>query len=97
MKSGFHPLATRELVDAAQFYEARAAGLGGRFLDEVERVVALLEAHPEIGRLAGADIRLFPARRFPYSLVYQVRGAELQVLAVAHHKRRPSYWAGRTG
>jgi plasmid stabilization system protein ParE len=65
--------------------------------DEVERVFALLQAHPEIGRLAGADVRIFPTRRFPYSLVYQLRSDELQVLAVAHHKRRPQYWTGRTG
>jgi plasmid stabilization system protein ParE len=97
MKPGFHPLATRELVDAAQFYEARAPGLGNRFLDEVERVVAFLQAHPEIGRPTGADIRVFPTRRFPYSLVYQLAGQELRVLAVAHHKRRPHYWTGRSG
>jgi plasmid stabilization system protein ParE len=65
--------------------------------DEVERVFALLQAHPEIGRLAGADVRIFPTRRFPYSLVYQLRSDELQVLAVAHHKRRPQYWTRRTG
>ncbi|MGE0555222.1 MAG: type II toxin-antitoxin system RelE/ParE family toxin [Gemmatimonadales bacterium] len=86
-----------ELIDAAQFYEAQAVELGSRFLDEVERVVGLLRVHPELGRLVADDIRLFPTRRFPYSLVYQVRGTELQVLAVAHHRRQPSYWAGRTG
>jgi hypothetical protein len=30
-------------------------------------------------------------------LVYQLRSDELQVLVVAHHKRRPQYWTRRTG
>ena len=33
----FHELADRELNDAALYYEAETAGLGVRFLDEVER------------------------------------------------------------
>jgi len=96
MKAGFHPLASRELIDAAQFYEARARRLGSRFLDEVERVVAVLQQYPEIGRPASTDARAFPVRRFPYSLVYRVDENVLQVLAVAHHKRRPHYWTERT-
>jgi len=30
-----------------------------------------------------------------YSIVYYVRGEELRVIALAHHRRRPSYWSGR--
>jgi len=95
MTVGFHPLDARELTDAAEFYEARAPGLGGSFLDEVERFVALLETHPHVGQPRGPTVRTLPQRRFPYTLVYQPQGERLVVLAVAHQRQRPRYWSHR--
>jgi len=34
-------------------------------------------------------------RRFPYSIVFLLEPAEIVIVAVAHHKRRPGYWIGR--
>jgi len=42
MIAEFHPLADRELTDAALFYEGQAQGLGADFLDEVEHVVSIV-------------------------------------------------------
>lgn len=97
MTAEFHPLADQELTEASQFYEARAAGLGADFLDHVEGLVGLLTQLPDLGRLHGGGIRSFPTRRFPYSLVYQVIGDRLFVLAVAHQRREPRYGAARSG
>jgi hypothetical protein len=36
-----------------------------------------------------------PSARFPYSIIYYVRGDELRVIALAHHRRRPEYWVRR--
>jgi hypothetical protein len=46
---------------------------------------------PRHGRRAQRYV--FP--RFPFSLVYRMRGDEVEVLAVAHGKRRPGYWRSR--
>jgi plasmid stabilization system protein ParE len=97
MNAEFHPYARAELNDGAQFYDAAAAGLGADFLNELERVVRLLTQHPEIGRGQGAGVRTFPARRFPYSVVYEVRADSVVILAVAHHRRAPRYWTDRRG
>lgn len=91
----FHPLADQELTEAGQFYESRAPGLGIRFLDAVEAVLEILQAHPELGRPSSTTIRHLPVRRFPYSLVYRFEVDLLQILAVAHHRRRPTYWVDR--
>ena len=45
----FHPLAERELLEAARFYEARAVGLGGDFIREVEHALAQIVADPQAG------------------------------------------------
>jgi plasmid stabilization system protein ParE len=91
----FHPLAERELNDAARFYEGQAPDLGARFLNEIDRLLKLLATYPELGHPRTRPIRTVRARRFPYSLVYQVVGDRLVVLAVAHQRRQPRYWTGR--
>lgn len=30
--------------------------------------------------------------RFPYSVVYEVKGSTVTILAVAHHRRKPNFW-----
>jgi hypothetical protein len=40
-------------------------------------------------------IRTWHLGKFPYRLVYAVRGGEILVLAYAHESRRPGYWAHR--
>jgi plasmid stabilization system protein ParE len=97
MTPEFHPLADAELTDAASFYEGSAAGLGVDFLAEMERLVALVCVYPDVGREYPDAIRTVSARRFPYTLVYQVFGQRIFILAVAHQRRAPRYWAGRIG
>lgn len=41
------------------------------------------------------DIRSAKVARFPYRVVYVVVAANVDVIAVAHAKRRPGYWRDR--
>jgi hypothetical protein len=40
-------------------------------------------------------VRRVFVRRFPYHVVYIELADRLQILAVAHDRRRPRYWVGR--
>jgi plasmid stabilization system protein ParE len=95
MTPAFHPLADAELTDAATFYEAAAPGLGEDFLQEIERLLALIDVYPEVGHEHAFGIRTLAARRFPYALVYLLAAEGPLVLAVAHNRRQPRYWANR--
>ena len=53
----FHPLAEREFIAAARFYETRAPGLGADFIRQVERALSEIVA---IRRLA-ACLRALPS------------------------------------
>ncbi len=91
------PEADRELTDGAVFY----AGEGGRelglaFIAEFERSLDFLCLHPHIGAPWRNNRRRLPLRRFPYSIIYYIRDDELRVVAIAHHRQRPNYWADRT-
>jgi len=65
IRAAWHPLAKRELFEAQDFYEDRAAGLGAAFLDSVEAAVLLIRRHPRSGSLAGDSLRQSRVRRFP--------------------------------
>lgn len=46
MRVTFNELATRELNDAAQYYEQEQSGLGAAFLNEVEQMHRRLSGFP---------------------------------------------------
>ena len=96
MKLVVSPPALTELHDAAAFYTLKAdVGLGLAFVTEFERTANLVLANPLLGAVFRGTRRRYILRRFPYSIIYQVTAEELRILAVAHHRRRPGYWAQR--
>ena len=96
MKLVVSPAALAELQDAAAFYTLKAnVELGLAFVTEFERTANFILANPLIGAVFQGTRRHHILRRFPYSIIYQVAAEELRILAVAHHRRRPGYWAQR--
>jgi plasmid stabilization system protein ParE len=95
IRAAWHPLAKRELFESQDFYEDRAAGLGAAFLESIETVVAGIRRHPHSGSSVDASLRQSRVLRFPYSLIYRVEEQRIFILAVAHDKRKPRYWAKR--
>lgn len=91
-----HPAAVAEFNEAASFYTERAhKDLGLALIAEFERAIGLLSDNPELGAMWRGVARRFPLRRFPYSVIYRLIGGSIQVLAVAHQRRRPGYWKKR--
>lgn len=91
----FHPEAEVELAAEASYYDEQSAGLGERFILEVEAAVQLASAFPRIGSpYKYGTRRVFP-RKFPFSVVYRELASELVILAIAPFPRKPAYWRGR--
>lgn len=96
MKLVILPPALAELQEAADFYADRAnRDLGLAFVAEFERAAAMVLENPTLGSAFRGSSRRYLLRRFPYSIIYQVTPDALRVVAVAHHRRRPGYWASR--
>lgn len=83
------------MTEAVRWYETHRAGLGMEFLDAVDIAVARIAETPRLGSqvpgVADQTIRRRAVRRFPYHVVYMELSDRLQVLAVAHDRRRPGY------
>lgn len=83
-------------IDQAFAYYRRvsielAQGFGADLTDTTNRILALPNAHPPIGK----GLRRCLLSRFPYQIVYRVEGDVIRVYALAHLKRRPAYWLKR--
>ena len=91
----FHRLAERELNEAAQYYDREEPGLGSSFLQEVDRCLESIGAHPEEGAILRGSVRRRLLRRFPYALLYKIKPTGIRILAMMNLKRRPAYWIGR--
>jgi plasmid stabilization system protein ParE len=92
--------ADAEAEEAAVWYDGRQAGLGTEFLEELDRMTAMIAARPEsfprLLDVPGDDgVRRALLPRFPYAIVFTELAEEIRVLAVAHGKRRPGYWLYR--
>jgi plasmid stabilization system protein ParE len=90
------PAALVELQAAAAFYTAQVnVGLARAFVDEFERAVNLIASSPQLGATFRGNRRRYFLRKFPYSVIYQITQDELRILALAHQRRRPTYWTKR--
>ena len=97
MKISLHAQAELELVEGAAYYAREAsAEIASAFISEFERSAKLLGEFPRLGSLWRGGIRRLPLRRFPYSIVYYLHDSEVRVLAIAHQRRRPGFWWGRS-
>lgn len=92
----FNTLAEAELSDAVDHYEGESPGLGAVFLAAVERAVADLVEYPESAPVLSGPYRKKVLTRFPFNLIYRLKRNEIRILAVAHQRRRPYYWLGRS-
>lgn len=87
------------MAEAARWYDTHRTGLGLEFVNAVGTAVAGISESPRMGSLvpgvSDQAIRRKPLRRFPYHIVYMELSDRVQILAIAHDRRRPGYWVGR--
>ena len=97
MSFELHPEAALEHENQVAYYEQRSAGLGQRYHAATLRAIRAAVDSPSRFKSTGASgLRRVALQGFPLYIVYRAVGAQLQVLAVAHFRRRPGYWADRT-
>ncbi|MBK8977219.1 MAG: type II toxin-antitoxin system RelE/ParE family toxin [Planctomycetes bacterium] len=95
MKVVFHPDAVDEAAAAREWYARRSPQAASGFVAELDRAVGAVGEAPLRWPPGPSGTRRALLRRFPFGLVYRVGVEEVQVIAVAHLRRRPGYWRER--
>jgi plasmid stabilization system protein ParE len=90
-----HPRAIFDARQARRYYGRVSAALAAQFVVELTATVGRIAAGPGTGSPHRHGTRMWRLHRFPYHVVYLEVGPDVLVLAVAHDRRRPTYWSRR--
>ena len=88
----FHPDAVEEARAARLWYQERSAHAAHGFLAELSRAFTLIAQDPEAWQAYPGGDRRFGLHAYPFLVAYRVVGDQIQIVAVAHQRRRPQYW-----
>ena len=90
-----HPDAIQEAAAAVEWYASRSRQAAEAFTVELDRAVEIISESPDRYPTYLHATRRYLLRRFPFTVIYRVRPSVVQVVAIAHGKRRPGYWRER--
>lgn len=79
----------------AEWYGIRSRGAAEAFLYELDRTIVLISLHPEQYQSHEFGTRRAVLHKFPYLIVFREQAGGIEVIAVAHGRRRPGYWRDR--
>jgi toxin ParE1/3/4 len=80
----FHSEAAEELEAGLAWYAAK-----------LDRAMTVILASPRSWEQVIGSWRRYPLRRFPFLIYFREKDLGVEVVAVAHGRRRPGYWRDR--
>ena len=90
-----HTEAEEEILQALAWYAERSAIAARAFVQELSSMVRLAVQSPGSWPRNYGNTRRIVFPRFPFDLVFRMKGETIEIVAVAHPRRRPSYWKDR--
>ena len=90
-----HPEAVAEARAAYRWYAERNPLAANVFMASLDHAVSEINDNPQRWPPHLHGTRKYLLRRFPYGIIYRVTDVAIQVVAVAHGRRRPGYWRTR--
>lgn len=90
-----HPSAEQELRAAYLWYLERNAIVAEALQLEIDHAMEVISESPNRWPRLTESERRYVLPRFPFSLVYRVKPQFVEVIAVAHQKRKPGHWSNR--
>ncbi len=90
-----HPEADVEAIEAVKYIKKDAPREAALFKGALLSALDWARSQPLIFRCFEDDFRKVKVGKIRYSLIFRIRGDQVQVLAVAHMSRKPCYWKDR--
>ncbi|SRR5216684_123995 len=92
-----HPQAAAEARQARAWYSDRSPAVAASFVAELDLALERICASPKEWPVYLRGTRVYQLPRFPYLAVFLESDDLVQLIAVAHGKRKPGYWIQRLG
>jgi len=97
VKYALHLEAALEHDDQVAYDEARSAGLGRRYHAAfLSTLLRICDGPHRFKTIDPAGIRRVSLRGFPFAVIFREVEGVVRVLAIAPHRKRPSYWMPRS-
>jgi toxin ParE1/3/4 len=87
--------ALHEFQEHIGYFDGLSPARADRFIDAIEAAISDIRTYPQVGPVTSRSVRQRVVHAFPYSVLYVDTPAEIIIVAVAPHKRRPGYWRKR--
>lgn len=84
-----------EFIEAVSYLNERLEGLGDEFAMEIKRTITRIISFPNVWTKLSSRTHRCRTKRFPYAVIYQVRGEIILIVAIMHLRRRPDLWKSR--
>lgn len=94
-RAAFHPDAAVELRAAVEWYRTRSIRAGDEFIEELDLAIEMVLQSPTRWTRVFGPWRRYVLRRFPFLIVYREAATGIEIVAIAHGRRRPGYWRQR--
>jgi hypothetical protein len=92
MKHRFFSPALLELANAVEFYKTDSKEVAAGFLKELKKALLRVDASPEtLGRISPNRRRCL-LQRFPYGIIYSMKGGEVVIVSAMPLHRDPESW-----
>jgi plasmid stabilization system protein ParE len=91
----YHPDANNEIDEAYSWYAVRSTQAADGFYEELFHAVGIVRRQPGLFSPYIHGTRRAVLDSYPFSVVFRELPRKTEIVAVAHAKRRPGYWAKR--
>jgi len=91
----FHPDARIDALDAYDWYAERSQQAADAFQEELQHAGRAIQNAPERWANYMFGTRRYLMKRYPFVIVYRIAADRIEIMAVAHGRRKPGFWKGR--
>lgn len=84
-----------DVLGAYDWYASRSQSAADAFQEELQNAGNHIQQSPERWAHYLFGTRRCLLKRFPFVIIYRVTTERIEVIAIAHGRRRPGYWKDR--
>jgi len=91
----FHPGARIDALESYDWYAERSQKAAEAFQEEPQVAGRAIQQSPERWASYLFGTHRYLLKRFPYVIAYRIAADRIEIVAVAHGRRKPGYWKER--